>query len=75
MFAEVDLTLAASKDALAVPVSALKEKDGGRTVYVVDSGGKVAIRKVQTGIETALLAEVRTGWSPETWLSRATLDS
>ncbi|QOY91345.1 efflux RND transporter periplasmic adaptor subunit [Paludibaculum fermentans] len=64
MFAEVDLTLAASKDALAVPVSALKEKDGGRTVYVVDSGGKVAIRKVQTGIETALLAEVRNGLEP-----------
>ncbi len=64
MFAEVDLTLAASKDALAVPVSALKEKDGGRAVYVVDAGGKVAIRKVRTGIETALLAEVRNGLEP-----------
>jgi RND family efflux transporter MFP subunit len=64
MFAEVDLTLAASKDALAVPVSALKERDGGRSVYVVDSSGKVAIRKVETGIETALLSEVRKGLEP-----------
>ncbi|MBN9661093.1 MAG: efflux RND transporter periplasmic adaptor subunit [Acidobacteria bacterium] len=64
MFAEVDLTLAASKDALAVPVSALKERDGARSVYVVDASGKVAIRKVETGIETALLSEVRKGLEP-----------
>lgn len=64
MFAEVDLTLAASKDALAVPVSALKERDGGRSVYVVDTSGKVAIRRVETGIETALLSEVRKGLEP-----------
>ncbi|WP_321476933.1 efflux RND transporter periplasmic adaptor subunit [uncultured Paludibaculum sp.] len=64
MFAEVDLTLSASKDALAVPVSAVKEKNGARTVYVVDSSGRVAVRKVETGIETALLSEVRKGLSP-----------
>lgn len=64
MFAEVDLTLAASKDALAVPVSAVKDQDGAKAVYVVDAGGKVAVRKVETGIETALLSEVRKGLSP-----------
>lgn len=64
MFAEVDLTLAASKDTLAVPVSALKERDGTRSVYVVDASGKVAIRRVETGIETALLSEVRKGLEP-----------
>lgn len=64
MFAEVELTLSSSKAALAVPVSAVKEKEGARTVYVVDASGKVAVRKVETGIETALLSEVRKGLNP-----------
>ena len=63
MYAEVDLSLASSPQALAVPVTAVKEKEGARMVYVVGSDSKVQMRKIATGLESANLAEVTRGLS------------
>jgi len=61
MYAEVDLTLASSAQALAVPLTAVKEREGSQVVYVVDAGGKVQVRKIAKGLESASLAEVLRG--------------
>jgi RND family efflux transporter MFP subunit len=61
MYAEVDLTLASSAQALAVPLTAVKEHEGAKLVYVVGADGKVQMRKIATGLESADLAEVVRG--------------
>lgn len=61
MYAEVDLTLASSAQALTVPLSAVKEREGARLVYVVGADGRVQMRKIATGLESANLAEVIRG--------------
>ncbi|HEY3439269.1 MAG TPA: efflux RND transporter periplasmic adaptor subunit [Paludibaculum sp.] len=61
MYAEVDLTLASSAQALAVPLTSVKEREGSQVVYVVDAGGKVQVRKIAKGLESASLAEVLRG--------------
>ena len=61
MYAEVDLTLASSAQALAIPLTAVKERDGARLVYVVGADSKVHMRKIATGLESASLAEVIRG--------------
>ena len=61
MYAEVDLTLASSAQALAIPLTAVKERNGARLVYVVGADSKVHMRKIATGLESASLAEVIRG--------------
>jgi RND family efflux transporter MFP subunit len=63
MYAEVNLTLASSPNALTVPVGALHDKDGTRSVYVVGEGGKLAARQVSTGLESATAAQITSGLS------------
>jgi RND family efflux transporter MFP subunit len=63
MYAEVDLTLASSAQALAVPITAVKAHEGSQVVYVVGADGKVQMRKIATGLESASLAEVLRGLS------------
>lgn len=61
MYAEVDLTLASSAQALAVPLTAVKEREGSQVVYVVDSVGKVQVRRIAKGLESASHSEVLRG--------------
>ncbi|MBL0158507.1 MAG: efflux RND transporter periplasmic adaptor subunit [Bryobacterales bacterium] len=61
MYAEVDLTLASSAQALAVPLTAVKEREGSQVVYVVDADGKVQVRKIAKGLESANHSEVLRG--------------
>lgn len=61
MYAEVDLTLASSAQALAVPLTAVKEREGSQVVFVVDAGGKVQVRKIAKGLESANHSEVLRG--------------
>jgi RND family efflux transporter MFP subunit len=62
MYAEVTLRLAGNSNALAVPTAAVKTTaKGDQEVVVVDSEGNVEIRKVKTGIETALSTEIVEG--------------
>lgn len=61
MYAEVKLTLATSPHALTVPLAAVRRKDGASQIYVVSSDGTVAVRPVQTGLETPRRVEIRAG--------------
>jgi HlyD family secretion protein len=58
----VDLTITTAdiKKALAVPYEAVVEKDGKRIVYVVENG-TARERKVETGLDTDLYTEIKTG--------------
>jgi len=61
MYAEVNLTLDRSYQALTVPVSAVDaDGDSSGTVMLVASE-RVEVRKVSLGLETANLVEVRSG--------------
>lgn len=64
MYAEVNLSLEQRKNALAVPLSAIGGTDQAPLVYVVTPSGQIAIRKVAVGIETANIAEIKTGLEP-----------
>jgi RND family efflux transporter MFP subunit len=62
MYAEVTVRLAGSSNALVVPTAAVKTtSNGNQEVAVVDSSGKIEIRTVKTGIESALLSEIVDG--------------
>jgi RND family efflux transporter MFP subunit len=61
LYAEVTLTLNKDANALAVPLSAVERESDQASVDVVDSSGKVQIRQVVLGIETANDVEVMSG--------------
>lgn len=61
MYAEASTTLGAKKDALAVPVQALDRTDNKVSVMVVGADGRIAVRPVSLGLETATAAEVVSG--------------
>ena len=63
MYAEVNLTLSSSLNALTVPVNALREKDGARSVYVVGDDKKLAVRQASVGLESATAAQITSGLS------------
>ncbi len=61
MYAETTLTLEAKDNVLAVPLGALDHKGDQTTVYVASPTGKVELRVVTVGLETATDAEVVSG--------------
>ena len=63
MYAEVNLTLDRRSGALAIPVSAVDSdtQPGAGRVMVIAPDGKVEVRKVSLGLETANLVEVLSG--------------
>ena len=62
MYAEVNLTLDRSYQALTVPVSAVDaNSDGSGGTVMLVTGERVEVRKVSLGLETANLVEVRSG--------------
>jgi len=61
MYAEVDLTLARRNRVVSVPSAAI---GAAGDVMVVNSDNRVEVRKVQTGMETADLTEVKGGLGP-----------
>jgi multidrug efflux pump subunit AcrA (membrane-fusion protein) len=50
---------------LAVPESAVLAKDGGALVFVVNAEGRVAQRKVETGLRSEGLVAIKSGLGPE----------
>lgn len=56
--ADVEILLAARENALRIPTAALKE---GKRVFVVDSEGRVAERKIETGLANWQWTEVTSG--------------
>lgn len=61
LYAEVTLTLNKDADALAVPLSAVERESDQASVDVVDAAGKIQVRQVQLGIETANDIQVLSG--------------
>lgn len=64
MFAEARITLDRRAGALAVPIAAIQGEGAGASVRVVNADGRLEIRKVVTGLETADLVEVKAGLAP-----------
>ncbi len=61
MYAEVSLSLARSDQALAVPLTALVEEGGRKSVWTVDAESRLQARQVTTGLETPDFIEIKTG--------------
>jgi RND family efflux transporter MFP subunit len=61
LYADAAITLERKNDALSVPVQAINHGAAGDTVLVVTPDNKIEIRAIQIGLETASLAEVRSG--------------
>lgn len=62
MTAQVNIVLAAVKQALSVPSAALQRgKEGNGTVRVLDGKGDVAVRKVTSGLDDGTFVEIKSG--------------
>jgi RND family efflux transporter MFP subunit len=61
LYAEATLSLDRKDKAIAVPLQAVNQNGDQATVYVVTPAGKIEIRKVSLGIQTATDAEVLSG--------------
>jgi RND family efflux transporter MFP subunit len=61
MYAQVQLTLADSPKAIAVPVGAVDGTGNGSKVYLIDSAGVVHVRTVSTGIQNPQLIQIVSG--------------
>jgi len=61
LYAEATITLENKPQALAVPLQAVDHAAQGTTVDVVDASGKIDVRRVSLGIQTATVAEVLSG--------------
>lgn len=64
MYAEVDLALDRRPSAIAVPIAAKATERDHDVVYLVNAKNEVEIRRVELGLETAELVEIRKGVSP-----------
>jgi RND family efflux transporter MFP subunit len=64
MYATVRLVLDDKKDALAVPLQCVST-DSNSTVFLLDQNQKIEERHVTLGLETATMAEVLTGLTPD----------
>ncbi len=61
VYAEVVLTLTKDTDALTVPLESVDREGDKASVYLVDTSGKVELRTVKLGVETATDVEVLSG--------------
>ena len=61
MYAQVQLDIAASASAIAVPVGAVDGEGNTAKVYVTDSAGVVHVRNVTTGLQTPQYVQVLSG--------------
>ncbi len=61
MYAEVDLGLDRRAAAIAVPIAAKSTEKDHTVVFVVNAKNEIEIRRVDLGLETADLVEVRSG--------------
>jgi len=61
LYAEATITLENKSEALAVPLQAVDHAGDQTTVYVVNPSGKLEVRRVTLGIQTATSAEVLSG--------------
>ena len=60
-FAQVELSLPATRGALLVPTSALIFRSAGMQVAVLDASGHVVLRSVRLGQDSGNVAEVTSG--------------
>jgi len=61
LYAEATITLENKSAALAVPLQAVDHAGDQTSVYVVNPSGKIEVRRVALGIQSATSAEVLSG--------------
>jgi RND family efflux transporter MFP subunit len=61
MYAEVTLRVAESKGAVTVPLTCVEKAESGNSLLVVNSANELERRKVETGIESSSLIEIKDG--------------
>lgn len=65
MTAEVAITLARKEQGLTVPVTAISNSGGNRSLLVVNASSAIEEREIKTGMESAARIEVIAGLSPD----------
>jgi RND family efflux transporter MFP subunit len=65
MYADIEIKLDKPVDSLTVPVGAVINGGGNRSVYLVNRSGIVEERTIQTGFESAASFEVLSGLAPD----------
>jgi RND family efflux transporter MFP subunit len=65
MTAEVSLTVARKDDGLTVPVTAITNTGGNRSLMVVNAASAIEEREIKTGMESAARIEVIAGLGPD----------
>jgi RND family efflux transporter MFP subunit len=61
LYAEATLAFEGNAEVLAIPLQAADQQNGKATVDLVDSSGKIEIRNIVLGVQTATHAEVVSG--------------
>jgi multidrug efflux pump subunit AcrA (membrane-fusion protein) len=61
MYAEATITVEKRSGALAIPLEAVTTSGNSTTAYVVDAGGRLAVRTLKLGLETPDRVEVLSG--------------
>ncbi len=64
MYANAEMQLAHADSVVTVPVEALVLEGQRESVYLVDAGNRVHIRRVEVGLQGSKLAEVMSGLQP-----------
>jgi RND family efflux transporter MFP subunit len=64
MFANASIAIHEARNAVIVPVGAADRTDSGARVLVVAGDGRVEVREIALGLETADRAEIRSGLQP-----------
>lgn len=65
MYANSMLQLAAAKSVVTIPIEALVlNAQRQQTVYVLDGGNRIHVRRVTVGLEGSKLAQIKDGLSP-----------
>jgi RND family efflux transporter MFP subunit len=61
MYAEVNLNLASASETVAVPIEAVDDTGNGHSVFVVDRGGVIHVRQVETGLQSPKYVQILSG--------------
>jgi multidrug efflux pump subunit AcrA (membrane-fusion protein) len=64
MYANTQMQLEHTENVTTIPIEALVLKGNQETVYSLDSGNRIHIRKVVVGLTGSKLAEIKSGLEP-----------
>jgi multidrug efflux pump subunit AcrA (membrane-fusion protein) len=61
MYAEITLTVAQSRGAISIPLTAISKNEQQSSAWIVTDKGELEMRKIQTGIISPTSVEVKSG--------------